>query len=454
MPLPYDASDQLSIERYAKGLLNKSLRQVLKASVINSVIYSVKNKGGMGQLLEKYYFQYEPNNHSAPDFQDAELELKSTPLKRLRDGKLVAKERLVLNIINYETEPLKSWLESSFWVKNKALLLMFYLHQQDKSIFDLVFKLIGIWKYPQKDLRIIKHDWETIVNKIKAGRAHEISEGDTLYLAACVKGKGGSKNLREQSQTVIKAPQRAFSLKKKYLDTIILQWSNMLEAEDIEAIVKTSAEYKDEEESFEDLVVKRFQPYIGKSIKFIRQSVGKDLNPSSKNFFSRISLRILGVKAKKAEEFEKAEIVLRTVRLKNNNVPKEDVSFPYFKYREIVEEEWETSAFRDLLTRRFFFVIFKYDAAGTLILKKVAFWAMPYKDLKEAQRVWDITVNQILSGDIDNLPKKSESHVCHVRPHGRDSEDVDVAPNGEKFVKKSFWLNASYISEQLARDID
>ncbi len=331
---------------------------------------------------------------------------------------------------------------------------MFYFYQEDKTLFDFVFKLIGIWRYPVKDLKIIKNDWEVIVQKIREGRAHEISEGDTLYLAACVKGRGGIKNLRDQSDTVVKATQRAFSLKKKYMDTIIAQWMKKQEYSDIEAIVKTTADYRDEDETFEDLVKRRFEPFIGMTIEEIRAKVGRDLNPLSKNYFSRISLRILGVMGDRAEEFEKAEILMRTIRLKGNNIPKEDVSFPRFKYKEIINEEWETSDLRDTFSRRFFFVLFKYDEDGKLVLRKVEFWSMPVKDMQEVERVWKLTVQRIASGKSDDLPKKSDSYVCHVRPHARNADDTDEDLNGRKFVKKCFWLNARYISNQIAGDLD
>ena len=67
---------------------------------------------------------------------------------------------------------------------------------------------------------IIKQDYETIVSKIKAGKAHELSEGDTLYLAACRKGQKGD-SLRKQPFSDIGAPQRAFSLKPAYMRTIL-----------------------------------------------------------------------------------------------------------------------------------------------------------------------------------------------------------------------------------------
>ena len=53
---------------------------------------------------EEDVFQYGSNSRSAPDFEEAGIELKVTPYKKNKNGTLSAKERLVLNIINYMKE--------------------------------------------------------------------------------------------------------------------------------------------------------------------------------------------------------------------------------------------------------------------------------------------------------------------------------------------------------------
>ena len=57
---------------------------------------------------------------------------------------------------------------------------------------DYIIKDVMLHKFSEEDLIVIRNDWGTIVNKIKAGKAHEISEADTNYLGAC--SKGANKN--------------------------------------------------------------------------------------------------------------------------------------------------------------------------------------------------------------------------------------------------------------------
>ncbi|MES1182116.1 MAG: MutH/Sau3AI family endonuclease, partial [Flavobacterium sp.] len=89
VPLPYDVKDPKSIEAYAKRLINKTLKQVLG----NSIEQRYTGKGKLGQILEDLYFKYKPNSNAEPDFKEAGVELKSSPIKEIGRG-LVSKERL------------------------------------------------------------------------------------------------------------------------------------------------------------------------------------------------------------------------------------------------------------------------------------------------------------------------------------------------------------------------
>ena len=98
MKFPYNPQDKKSVIDYAKKLKGKSLREICDVEVLQHIF---KGKGNFGQVLEKFYFGYEPNSKAEADFSKIGMELKSSPLKRLKNNEFRAKERLVLNIINY-----------------------------------------------------------------------------------------------------------------------------------------------------------------------------------------------------------------------------------------------------------------------------------------------------------------------------------------------------------------
>ena len=453
----YNQNDINSIIEYSKKLVGNTLRD-LCGNDINTQHY--KGKGNFGQFLEKYYFQYEPNSLSEPDFNEVGLELKTSPLKQINNGDYRSKERLVLNIINYFEVVNQKFENSSFYKKNAHLLLIFYLHQFDIDVLDLVIKIVGEWKFAETDLEIIKQDWNLITNKIKTGKAHELSEGDTFYLGAATKGgKGG--NLRGQPFSKILAKQRAYSFKQGYLNHIIATLNNNSTI-NYGKLITSKEQLKNK--TIQEIVIDRFKPYIDKKIEEITEDFNKNLNKTAKGFYATLTKLILGVSLdKEIEEFDKAEIRIKTIRLKSNNLPKEDMSFPSFSFLDIVNEEWDDSSFKEILETKYLFVFFKYDENNILRLNKVKFWNMKQTDILEAKKVWDKVKNIIKNGEIvhevvdgirhTNFPNKRFNRIAHVRPHAQNAADTfplpvkDKITNQSEYTKQSFWLNNSYIRD-------
>uniref|UniRef100_UPI00404A4A23 Sau3AI family type II restriction endonuclease n=1 Tax=Gelidibacter sp. TaxID=2018083 RepID=UPI00404A4A23 len=456
-----DITSADSIIEFAKKLKNQTLRQ---ACGIEIEKHDYKGKGNYGQILEKFYFGYEPNSDAEPDFKEAGIELKSSPLKTLRNGEFRSKERLVLNIINYLEVYKEDFETSSFWKKNAHLLLVFYLHDKDLDLLDYIIKLVDDWEYPNEDLRIIKKDWELINQKIKEGKAHELSEGDTFYLGACTKGSTALKSFRNQPFNDEQAKQRAYSLKQGYVNHIIANIAH--EETAVYGKIIQYPEILDVVNSIESIVISKFLPFYGKSAKEIEQELGLELNQKAKSYFANLTKAILGIElGQKIEEFEKADIIVKTIRLKENNLPKEDISFPTFEYHELVESEWEDADFKNILESKFFFVFYQFEEQH-LILRKVKFWNMPHSDILEAKNVWEQMVKTVSKGEIVKevtdkgvrktfLPKKTENRVSHVRPHATNAADTYELPVADKltgltaYTKHCFWLNASYVKDEI-----
>lgn len=458
MKLPYNPKDKKSIIDFAQLLKGKTLRQVCDPSILK---HNYTGKGNFGQILEKFYFGYDPNSKSEADFFEIGMELKSSPLKQLKNNEYRSKERLVLSIIDYLKIVDQSFDESDFWKKNANILLIFYLHQAGFDILDYLIKLVDEWNFPNTDLEIIKKDWQLIKQKVADGKAHELSEGDTFYLGACTKG-ANALSVRQQPFSKIPAKQRAYSLKQGYVNHIIASIAG--ETKEIYGKLIQSATIA-KKQSIEEVVISKFKPYYGKTIDQILVSTGVELNTTAKSFYANLTKAILGIELdKEIEEFEKAEIIVKTVRLKENNLPKEDISFPNFKYEEIINEEWDDSNFKDILEHKFLFVFFQFEDEQ-LVLRKVKFWNMPYSDILEAEKVWAKTKDIVSKGKIvkevigtiryTNFPNKSFNSVSHVRPHATDAEDTYPLPKKDKltkaneYTKHCFWLNNTYVRDEI-----
>ena len=125
MKLPYNPKDKKSVIEYAKLLKGKTLRETCAPELLQ---HNYTGKRNFGQILEKFYFGYNPNSKSEADFFEIGMELKTSPIKQLKNNKYRSKERLVLNIINYLEVVNQQFEDSDFWKKNANILLIFYLY--------------------------------------------------------------------------------------------------------------------------------------------------------------------------------------------------------------------------------------------------------------------------------------------------------------------------------------
>lgn len=465
--LEYDEFDPVSIEKYARKLIGKTFLEVCEEDIGKQSIIkeegnykadheNKKRKGGLGELIEERYFHYHSNNDARPDFDKAGVELKVTPYKKNKNGSISAKERLVLTMIDYYSVINEDFFESHMWQKARLILLIYYLY--DKEIKDRLNYEIGYVKLfspPESDMKIIQHDFEVITQKIREGKAHELSEADTLYLGAAPKASS-SKDRRKQPCSDELAKPRAFAFKNSYM-TYVLNHYIIPDKNTYEPIIK-----KNIDETFEEYIINTINQYRNYTVDELCDLFYSDNEKIPKSLGALLVYRMLEIKGNQAEEFVKANIVIKTIRLKQNNKIKENMSFPTFKFKELVEEEWEDSAFGNYLREtRFLFVVYKYDVNEKLRLKGCQFWNIPYADLEgNVKTVWEQTKKVIQNGlKIEvkkgklssNLPSKSENPVCHVRPHGKNSEDRCELPDGRTYPKQCFWLNNTYIASQLEK---
>ena len=245
----FDPKNKNSILHFAKKLEGRTLREVLSKDSVQKMeemqINSFErkknntrsiNKGGFGQKVEKYYFGYENNSSKEADFSECNLELKITPLRVLKNGELRPKERMVCNIINFHKIVNEKWDKSSFLKKcNEVLIIRYVDPTPDKTISHLDYKFVDIRIHnilKSKHVKKFESDWNIIVEKIKAGLAHELSESDTTVLGACTKG-ANNKSLRSQPNSNTLAMQRAFTFKQQYMKILLDEapeihnvWSN------------------------------------------------------------------------------------------------------------------------------------------------------------------------------------------------------------------------------------
>ena len=442
-PFPYDDADVDSIVTYARKLEGTRLRDYVDR---NAIANPRRQRGVVGNLIERYYFLYKPNNDKRPDFPKVGLELKVTPMKLVRKNEYVAKERLVITDINYYGVIAETYETSHFFEKASSILLAVYLWEPEVDPLDYVFKLVEHWHIPPEDAPQLKADWETVVAKVKDGHAEDISSRDTLYLEACTKASDSSVRTGQPRSDVLAKP-RAWALKKSYMTIVENKF-----LENMETIRRRPSE---RDLDLLSLVQERFQPYLGKTeaelaAVFGYVHAGRRL---PKDLCALITKRILGVDEKsKITEFEKAGIKPKTIRVKKNGVPKESVSFPAFDYVKLAKTPFEDSDFYGYLQQRYLFVIYCKDAVGEKYrLSKVLLWQMPESDYGEAKRCYEEMQKHVIEGHAEQSVSKKRNRCCHTRPHSSQKEKPVLTPQGDLVGKKCFWLNNDYIASEIAK---
>ncbi len=471
----YDPSSPQSILEFARLLIWKDVTSFLPE------IYKERwGKGRLGQLIEEHYFHKSLDSYSKPDFPLAWVELKATPLRRINKRGVWAKERLVLNIINYYELCHESWDKSHFLSKNSLLLLIFYLYNEGEISIHHIIKIVELYSfldYPEDSL-IIQNDWLKIQKKVLEWKAHELSEGDTEYLWACTKWSTAEKSYREQPFSKILAKQRAFSFKQGYVNFILRKIQGETREYD-SLFANTEVKSLSIEERLQEL----FKPYIWKTAFELGESFNMEYK-WQKGYYSilsdKITMKILWVKnMEKVEEFEKANIRTKTIRVSNDGKIQEDISFPAFKFDKLILESWEDSELSEMLeTTKFLFITYRINTKTVaefkrlgeeeknkfLTLDKIYLWNAPIDDIEIlAKETWEETIRIIKEWVIitreelknwkyklqNNLPSLSETQMIHVRPHGKNRDDTDILPDWRELTKQCFWFNKNYIARQL-----
>ena len=468
--LPYNNKDITSIFNYSKQLINKCLRDFAPDADEH------KGKGGLGQLVEELFFKYDINSRQEADFAFVNAELKCTPLKKsAKNEDLLIKERLACSMINYTEDWNKSFEQSHFYRKCLIMLIMFYLHQSNVSKLDLHFLFAVLWKIPDKDLLIIRKDYETIISKIRNGKAETLSEGDTMYLGACRKGQKGD-SLMVQHGSDIGAPRRAWSLKTTYMRIVLdeVKKNNVdgaycnydIKPTELEELISVD-ELKSH--SVDDVLKGRFAPYVGLGYSEICKKL--DINPiTAKSKYFVIANAIASNKkignVNLSEECVKSGLTMKTIRINKNGKIKESMSFENIDYQEVYDcDEWTDSRLYELFTSRFMFVIFKETdnllslpngkTESEYKLDKVAFWTMPQADLNVAMQYWE-NIRQCVKDDHispEYFWGIKDNRDFHVRPKATLAKDMVDTPNGTKAKKYCYWFNAKYVKNIIDNEI-
>jgi hypothetical protein len=232
-----------------------------------------------------------------------------------------------------------------------------------------------------------------------------------------------------------------------------------------------------ENKTFAEYITGKINAYVGKTDVELCEMFEREYNNNKAQWYDLV-FKMLEIKSTKAAEFQKANIVVKAIRLKPDGKMVESSPLPPFSFKQLVSEEWEDSSLYEYLSEtKFLFVVYQQEDTH-YVLKGCQLWNMPYNDLNiEVQEGWTKIKDTIANGLVltkkeqkngfvieNNLPKKKDNRIIHIRPHSQKSfyvledgeicgsgtySDADQLPDGRWMTKQSFWLNNDYVMSVL-----
>lgn len=446
------------IKERGEAAVGKMIKELVTQENVNKWYASPRNKGWLGNAVEKDWFGLANNSRPEADFNNLGVELKCAGLKFFKkENSWGAKERLVLNIFDYNEEYKREFRNSSFLKKSKLIELLLYKYDpvnfyqfegKEYPIYpDFLMThaiLFNLNDLLDDDWAIIENDWNIIMDMIRQGKAEDISEGMTQYLGAVTKGSKSEENQTKQPFSDKKAHRRAFSLRPSYMKEItkrIVQGElkssityssyqddypelhKTIDAKQIgpqEHIIKDLSELK--HKTFEQIILDQFKPFYNMDKKVLAEKFGVKIKEKNDKASSRlIAQKMFNLTGdlEETDEFKKAGIAVKIVTVNANQRKKPSekrITTEGFKLesnvsfiKDISMLDWEDTRVYDYLsTTKFLLVVYEETPEGE-IFKGAKFWYMPEDDLMgTVKKTWE-TIKQTLINGVELTYKRVKS---------------------------------------------
>ena len=427
---------------YTKKIIGKTFREL---DVDNKLETGLIDKGILGKIVETGFYNYPNNNIAESDFNELGVELKVTGYIKNKNGTISAKERLVLSKINYNDIINEEFNFSKLIFKNKKILIIWYEYDCTKNVKDFVITNYQLYDMTNDEL-IIKNDFEIIKEKVIDGNAHLLSEGDTSFLGACVKGINGNQKVSQPNSEFMAKP-RAFSLKNAYLTGILRNLDLTLEVDNLE--YKTVEEY----------VYAQIKKFMGKTQLDIYESIIGELNSDNvpKNIGKIISDKLIGTDEELPEKnslFAKTNYKIKNVPIDKNYIPLERMPFRTIRLSEF-GDTWDNSEWKNFFEEVTIIALCyegtKEIANGFRILKNIKKISFNDSDIESFGQTYNMVKKAIEMHDVSYLPYPNsfEGQYLEIAPKGQKGANAYETFFDNDKTKVCFMMNKEFIHKKL-----
>ena len=407
----------------------------------------LRDKGELGKIVETGFYEYENNNESRPDFDNIGVELKVVaykinPVKKNR----VAKERASLCMIDYCEIINEEYDFSQLIFKNKKILFIWYLYEKGEKLKNL--KITHFQLYDMEvDEEIFRNDFNKIKEKVKDGKAHKLSEGDTEYLGAFTKGRDKN-DTRKQPSSPIRAKKRAYSLKKQYMTWVLNNYQYENDS------LNDEKKYL----SVLDYITDRFEPFFGKNQFEIFEEISDEKPNPNYAISKQISNKLLGKDKELPEKddlFKKSNYIIKNIVLRVRGTVKDRMSFRPFSKDEF-DIDWEDSPWKAFFEEvKIILICYQMPNSksknGDRKLKFIKKISFTDAEIESFGKTYNMVKKAIKNQDVNLLPKEKNATnlLLEVMPHHQptDRGTYDIFFEKDKIV--SFGLKRSFLNKKI-----
>lgn len=482
---------------------NKTLGEVDVKNVFAIAVKKPKVTGIAGMVIEQSVLGYDADNKKDADIcvDGIMTEVKTTGLKKLKDGKMTAKEPVSITAVSIENKKKdiraideeKDFNDSAFYHKIANMLFVFYLYDSPKTVPAASYSKFPILghrfhafsEFSDADKECLRNDWQLVhdfVVDIK-NRYKTEEEREKHY-------PNLSTILNDELVVLDTAPKYPnpprFRFKNSFTKTFVQEWLGIEEKKKLSTPI---TKFSDIDKKCHEITEK----YKGLNAIELFEALGiTDSKPNDKGRGEQIVIHMFGQTAKKLNDisdFAKIGLIAKTITTKADGSRKEDtkcstVDFDNWMDKDVSFEE--SQLFEYFNDHTFLFIIFKQDPSKSKLFPSerskydifCGFKRYKFSNefiTNEGQKTWDrvrelIFYNKLkiepirnskgmirytprtkVEMEAPNFPKKDGGYSIFFRGSGTDSSPKykTVEINGLKMLPQNFWIDGSRLLEQL-----
>ncbi|WP_418518848.1 MutH/Sau3AI family endonuclease [Holdemanella porci] len=490
------------LERQLDGAIGKTLGEIdSEHKKLFEAEKASTNKGIAGDIIEISLLGFGKNSDQEPDMilDKVPTELKTTGIEIKKGRKksdplrVVPKEPISVTSSGVTKEKPFQLLEiqdfdkSHLWAKSEHIVFAYYHYDRSKKIgkkldmrqyANFVFQGYQYYDMNEEEKSMLKKDWQVVYDFVK-----DVKDKKLDYMTEFEKiTKLRSKMICMDLAPGWKKGTPRFRFNKGFSTTIIQQ-----KFPTAEKVVKAGKRF-DSIESLNAILREFTNKYEGKSVQYILEDLGIIRKKIDKKIVERVLAKAFGAESSKLRSldiFQKTNIIPKTVILKEDGKPTEDMKLDSISFdTEFVDKKYiydDSELYSYINDYRFLIPVFqeprKPEKNEKIPLSEdvLVGFKLIYLDSKDsnnsAKNVWkeiqDLVVNKKLKiekiynkdgspkvnkngiqSEAPNFPK-SKDYDIFVRGTGKDSSAKTLELNGLKMYQQNYWLKRTKVIDLL-----